>query len=66
VDKKALGKLMEKPMNRREFLALTGTAVLGVLGATTIVRGLRGVVGNENGQGYGAGAYGGGGGSRIH
>ena len=56
---KPIQKLLNSEMSRREFLGFLGAASLGVIGATSVIRGLNGLAGRHVDNGYGSSAYGG-------
>jgi hypothetical protein len=59
-DQKPVQKLLNSEMDRRQFLGFLGAASLAVIGASSLVRGLQGVVNGRTSQnGYGSSAYGG-------
>lgn len=57
--------LLDQEMDRAEFLRYAGAATLAVLGVTSIIKSLEGLVGGNSQQkvstnmGYGGGSYGG-------
>lgn len=57
--KEGIQKLLQSEMSRRDFIKFMGAASLGVIGVTSIVRGLHGLTEQQVQSGYGSGAYGG-------
>jgi len=55
---KPLEKLMTKEMSRREFIGFMAAATLGIVGVTSIVRGLHGAADRHLHSGYGSSPYG--------
>lgn len=54
-----LNDLLEKEMDRREFLTHAGAALLAVVGITGVLSSLRGIDKKHQSHGYGGSVYGG-------
>lgn len=54
-----LDELLDKEMDRREFLAHAGAAALAVIGIAGILKSLSSMNSGQVSNGYGSGAYGG-------
>lgn len=60
-----LNDLLDKEMDRKEFLVRTGAAVLAIVGVAGVLKSFHDADSQSASQGYGAGAYGGRSGSKI-
>jgi hypothetical protein len=60
--KEATGKVLSQPMNRKQFLARSGAALLVLVGVGSVLKALggEGFGSKGSGSGYGQSAYGGG------
>ena len=61
MEEKPVQKLLNAKMSRREFLGFLGAASLTVIGAASLLKGLKGLVNERTGSAasYGGGSYGG-------
>lgn len=51
--------LLQKKMDRREFIRHVGVGFAAIVGITTLIRALSSMNGNKHTTGYSAGTYGG-------
>lgn len=56
---KVVDDLLEKEMDRKQFLAHAGAAVLAVVGISSVLKSLKGISHESASNGYGSSTYGG-------